>query len=132
MKLKPGAGVVMRDRNGKFLLQLRDNRKNIPDPNKWGLFGGGIKEGELPIDTVIREMKEELELKLKKEDLSLEYTYNHHKHYLFLYKKTIDPTKLKLHEGQAFGLFSRMQIIFMKGVALRTRLFFIFHNFNRN
>jgi 8-oxo-dGTP diphosphatase len=124
-----GVGVILQDINGKFLLQLRDNKKNIRYPNKWCIFGGGIEEGELPIDAAVREMKEELDLKLERSDLSLEYVFSRftYKDYLFLSKKRINPAKLKLHEGQAMKLFSRKQIIFMRRVILRERLWFIFH-----
>ena len=32
--------------NNKYLLQLRDNKKNILYPNHWALFGGRFKKNE--------------------------------------------------------------------------------------
>lgn len=68
------AGVVLNYKD-KFLLQLRDNKKNIPHPNKWGTFGGGIRKGEKPIHAIIRELKEELGLKLTLSELKFIYQF---------------------------------------------------------
>jgi len=127
-----GLSVILKSKNGKFLLQLRDDKKGIKAPNKWSLFGGGIEKGETPIKTAIREMKEELELKSKEKDLSLILLKKskNHKHYFFFLKTKINPKKLRLHEGQAMKLFSRNEIIGMKRVTLETRLFFIFNKLN--
>jgi len=52
-----------------MLFQLRDNNPKIKNRNCWSLFGGGINNGEQPIDAAIRELKEELGLTIKKEQL---------------------------------------------------------------
>ena len=46
--------------NGKYILQLRDNKPHIEDPNKWSLFGGEIEKEEEPADAIRREIFEEL------------------------------------------------------------------------
>jgi 8-oxo-dGTP diphosphatase len=127
-----GTSVILQSKDGKFLLQLRDNKKEIQSPNKWSFFGGGVEKGESPVKTAVREMNEELELKLKEKNLSLVSLKKSrtHKHYLFLSKTKINPSKLVLHEGQAMRLFSRKEIIFLKGVTLEVRLFFIFNKLN--
>ena len=43
-----------------FLLQLRDNKKNIPEMNKWGFFGGKKERNESIIKCINREILEEL------------------------------------------------------------------------
>ncbi|MHB8694528.1 MAG: NUDIX domain-containing protein [Solirubrobacteraceae bacterium] len=45
-------------------LQLRDDRPDIHNPNCWGLFGGALKEGETPEQTVVREIEEETTVRL--------------------------------------------------------------------
>ena len=50
--------VIFKDE--KFLLQLRDNKPNIPYPNTWAFFGGGVEEGEKHEEALKRELKEEL------------------------------------------------------------------------
>jgi ADP-ribose pyrophosphatase YjhB (NUDIX family) len=123
-----GISVVLKSK-GKFLLQLRDNKKWIKNPNKWSLFGGGIKNGESSKEAAIRERKEELELDLKERDLLLISKTKFRKvpHYNFLLKKDILISKLNLQEGQAMKLFSRKEIIWMKKVTFETKLFFLFH-----
>ena len=51
--------------NKKYLLQLRDNKKNIFFPGYWGLFGGRIDKNELQFKAVKREIKEETNLKVQ-------------------------------------------------------------------
>jgi 8-oxo-dGTP diphosphatase len=45
--------------NNKILLFLRDNKSRIPYPNHWQIPGGGIEEGETPLEAVKRELEEE-------------------------------------------------------------------------
>ena len=57
----------------KYFIQKRDNKKNIHFPNFWGLFGGKIKNNELKIDAIIREIKEETNLKINKPKKNLSF-----------------------------------------------------------
>lgn len=52
--------IVLTD--GRYLMQLRDDKPGIFYPNHWGLFGGGIEEGETPEAALYRELHEELNL----------------------------------------------------------------------
>jgi 8-oxo-dGTP diphosphatase len=47
-------------RDGKFLMQLRDNIPTILYPGYWALFGGHIEPGETPEIAVKREILEEI------------------------------------------------------------------------
>ena len=47
-------------RDGKFLMQLRDDVPGILYPGCWGLFGGHIETGETPEDALKRELLEEI------------------------------------------------------------------------
>lgn len=48
--------------NKKLLLILRDNKPNIPSPNKWGLPGGAIEKNEPILKAIKRELEEEISI----------------------------------------------------------------------
>jgi 8-oxo-dGTP diphosphatase len=50
--------IVARD--GRMLLQMRDDDPKITNPNAWGLFGGHLEPGERAQDALLRELNEEL------------------------------------------------------------------------
>ena len=47
-------------------MMLRDNKPGIMHPGVWGLIGGHAEKGEDPIDTLIREVREETGLEIDK------------------------------------------------------------------
>lgn len=55
----PGVAAVIRDGEGRLLLQLR------ADDGNWGLPAGGISPGEEPAKAVVREVWEETGLKVR-------------------------------------------------------------------
>lgn len=61
MKRKPGAKAIVVYKN-RLCLVLRDNNPKIANPNRWNTPGGGIDEGEMPREAMIRELKEEINL----------------------------------------------------------------------
>jgi 8-oxo-dGTP pyrophosphatase MutT (NUDIX family) len=58
------AGVILVDREGRVLLQLRDNDPAIMYPDHWGITGGAALPGESPEETARREVREETGLEL--------------------------------------------------------------------
>ena len=46
--------------SGNYVLQLRDDKPTIAAAGQWSLFGGKIKIGETPLQTIKREVYEEL------------------------------------------------------------------------
>ncbi len=54
--------LVLED--GRYIMQLRDDIASIWYPGHWGLFGGGVDDGEDEIAALRRELWEELELKV--------------------------------------------------------------------
>jgi 8-oxo-dGTP pyrophosphatase MutT (NUDIX family) len=50
----------------KYILQLRDNKPNICSAGQWSLFGGEIQNNQSPLQTIKREIFEELLIKPKK------------------------------------------------------------------
>jgi 8-oxo-dGTP pyrophosphatase MutT (NUDIX family) len=51
--------------DGRYVLQLRDDRPDIAAPGLWGLFGGLLHPGEEPEAGLARELNEELDIKVK-------------------------------------------------------------------
>ncbi|MEM1429404.1 MAG: NUDIX hydrolase [Pseudomonadota bacterium] len=49
---------------GQVLTLLRDNRADIPFPNRWDLPGGGREGAETPVECIMRETLEELSVPL--------------------------------------------------------------------
>ncbi|MBI1971031.1 NUDIX domain-containing protein [Candidatus Woesearchaeota archaeon] len=52
--------VVLLFAGNRVLFQLRDEKPWIIYPGHWGYFGGMIEDGEIPEETVYREIEEEL------------------------------------------------------------------------
>jgi len=110
MKIK--GSIIILEKDGKFLLQLRDNTKKIHNPNTWGLFGGHINEGENPLEAIIREIKEELGLKLKKELIKRVAEFINEEREIYVFRSLLekDLSEMKLNEGQDMRLFSYEEI----------------------
>ena len=68
------AVAIIRVNDGRYLLQLRDSKRNIFFPDHWGFFGGGIDSDEVPIAALIRELYEELGV-LFDEEISIVGTF---------------------------------------------------------
>lgn len=98
-----GAFLEVAGKPGTFLFQKRD--ANAPtNPNKIGLFGGGIEAGESVIAAVIRELKEELEIEVASDDAVGAYSNASvlpDEYICVTHFKNIDPDKAVLHEGEA-------------------------------
>lgn len=58
------AGVILVDREGRVLMQLRDADDKIPFPAHWGITGGAARRGETPEQAARREVQEETGLTL--------------------------------------------------------------------
>lgn len=100
----------------KYVLQLRDDKPNIPAPGLWSLFGGMKKANETPLAAIRREISEELSIEPSK------YQYLGFVDYYASFENDIirtwfflsDVTELwaihKLKEGRAASLFSFNEI----------------------
>ena len=58
--VKPEVALAVLERNGRWLLQLRDDQQTIIHPGHWGLFGGHLEQGEQASEAVRRELMEEI------------------------------------------------------------------------
>lgn len=99
-------GALLVDTNGKLITQQREDKPDITNPGMVSLFGGTSHEGESPIETLRRELQEELELEVNSSNLLLQ-TVKHENGTnvaCSIYIVTgVDAEKLKLHEGAGFA-----------------------------
>ena len=100
-------GALLVDTNGKLIAQQRDDKPGITNPGMVSLFGGTSHEDESPIETLRRELQEELELEVSSNNLLLQ-TIKHENGTnvaCSIYIVTgVDAEKLKLHEGAGFAV----------------------------
>ena len=99
-------GALLVDTNGKLIAQQRDDKPGITNPGMVSLFGGTSHEGESPIETLRRELQEELELEINSNNLLLQAVKHENGTNVAcsIYIVTgVDAEKLKLHEGAGFA-----------------------------
>ncbi|KEF40747.1 MAG: NUDIX hydrolase [Cyanobium sp. CACIAM 14] len=92
--------LAMLERDGRWLLQLRDDIEGIIHPGCWGLFGGHLDPGERPGQAICRELREEIGWEAE----GLPLWFEHHEarltvHY-FRAPLTVPLDDLQLNEGQ--------------------------------
>jgi ADP-ribose pyrophosphatase YjhB (NUDIX family) len=67
MELKVGVKILLKNKEGKYLL-VRRNLEKYPDiKGEWDIVGGRIEEGKTLFDNLKREVREETDLDLIKE-----------------------------------------------------------------
>ncbi len=119
--LRPGdaaAAVIVLD-DGRYLLQLRDDKPGIFFPGHWGLFGGGVEPGERPADALRRELREELDLDVDEPrpltrfefDLAPMGLPRIYREFFELRLPAAAARTLRLGEGQATGAFTREEAL---------------------
>ncbi|MFF1838831.1 NUDIX domain-containing protein [Streptomyces sp. NPDC058231] len=59
-----GAVVIIVNGRDDLLLHLRDDIQGIAWPGHWSLLGGSCEPGEIPAQTIVRELNEEVGLAL--------------------------------------------------------------------
>lgn len=110
MNKTKGAGIILLNSNNQVLLILRDNKLGIPFPDMWDIPGGHVEPGENPVDTIKREMMEEMNLELDKIEFFKKYERNNLTDCIFWSRMNLDVNKIKLNEGQKVQYFSRQEI----------------------
>ena len=115
------AGAIIFIKN-KYLLQLRENKKNIYFPGFWGVFGGLLEKNEGFEKGLEREVKEETNLNVKasKMILSNNFRFLDYKirYRMYFECKVLDKNKIILNEGKFFKFHSFKEIKKLKVVPL--------------
>ena len=117
--MKQIAAIILENDKGEFLLYLRDNKSDIPFPNHWDLIGGHVEEGETPEQTLVREVKEELDIDLKDYSFYKKYeclTGDAYENIKYIYSGIINLPieEVTLLEGVRPQYFSRAEIPYVK------------------
>ena len=103
--------LAMLHRDGRWLMQLRDEIPNIVAPGCWGLFGGHLDPGETPEQALRRELLEEISW----QPLAVELVMVHHIHrrtaHVFRSELSVPLEQLQLLEGQDLGLVSPEELL---------------------
>jgi 8-oxo-dGTP diphosphatase len=126
-RLQPGdaaAAIIVLD-DGRYLLQLRDDKPGIFFPAHWGLFGGAVEPGELPADALRRELKEELDLAVAAPRQLSRFAFDLmpmglpqiYREYFEVRLPAASMSSLRLGEGEAFEAFTRSQMLALPRVA---------------
>ena len=97
--LKKNAVAVIVNNDNKILLLKRAKIKEIWQPGKWALVGGGVEKGENPQQAVEREILEEIGLEIKKfvKTFSIQRNSDSIEH-VFACRYEGDPTEIELNE----------------------------------
>jgi 8-oxo-dGTP diphosphatase len=106
------AAIILVESDG-YLLQLRDARPDIWYPDHWGLFGGGTEPGEDPVQSLARELREELELELEHAEFFARIEFDlgglgldrYFRSYYVVQISRGVAGRLVLHEGAAMRVF---------------------------
>jgi 8-oxo-dGTP diphosphatase len=100
------AGIILH-REGRVLLQHRDDKPGITAPGAWAIFGGHLEPGEEPDNGARREVAEELGLCLEG-PLELVHQDEEAGRIRYFYAAFLDvpPAELDLREGQGMALLA--------------------------
>ena len=107
-----------------FLLQKRDDIKNIWYPSMLGLFGGKIENNENEFDALKREILEETNIILKKISFLCDFRIKNKKsfftRYIFFSKIKNLPNNFHVTEGKGYVLVKKDKLFSLKKTIIPT------------
>ncbi|MFT2707714.1 NUDIX hydrolase [Clavibacter zhangzhiyongii] len=111
-----GCQVVLVDRAGRILLQLRDDIPTIPFPGMWAIPGGMLEPGETPLACVVREVEEELGSRIPAAEVThlLTRTRSYGIEHTFAARLDVAAEEIRLTEGQRVAWFALDEAVAME------------------
>jgi ADP-ribose pyrophosphatase YjhB (NUDIX family) len=126
VKISDGAKIFIKNEQlNKYIFILRDDKDDIPYPSFWDLAGGRIEEKETPLETIDREVEEELDIDVYDiEHLTSRNVIHSIKgkryyikgHYFIGKTDKNDLSDIVLTEGQDVGFFTIEEILSRENV----------------
>jgi 8-oxo-dGTP pyrophosphatase MutT (NUDIX family) len=98
--------LAMLHRDGRWLMQLRDEIPTTVAPGCWGLFGGHLDPGETPEQALRRELLEEISWQPTVVELVMLHHIHRRTAHVFLSELSVPLEQLQLLEGQDMALVS--------------------------
>ena len=95
--------LAMLERDGCWLMQLRDDIPGIVAPGCWGLFGGHLDPGETAEQALQRELLEEISWQAELLHYAMEHRNPRRRAHVFCGQLTVPLAQLQLLEGQDRG-----------------------------
>lgn len=103
--------LAMLQREGRWLMQLRDDIPTIVAPGCWGLFGGHLDPGETPEQALRRELLEEISWHPQHLQLVLVHRLPRRTAHVFRGLLTVPLIQLELLEGQDMALVRAEELL---------------------
>ncbi|HSX33072.1 MAG TPA: NUDIX domain-containing protein [Candidatus Saccharimonadales bacterium] len=106
------ASVILTAPDGRYILQLRDDKPGIVDPGKLSLFASRLQDGETPNSAALRTLLEEASIGLSEDKLKFyaRFEKNPARHHgagashVFVATIPVDPAQITVHQGQGYRL----------------------------
>jgi 8-oxo-dGTP pyrophosphatase MutT (NUDIX family) len=119
------AAALLVTPEGRYLMQLRDNKPSIILPDHWALFGGTVDAGETAETAIRRELVEELEFRAHEvsffTELLIELPFapprTDRMSFFAVPVTAADMAAMRQHEGADRRLFSAEELAAMPRVA---------------
>lgn len=105
-----GTNIIFLNEQNAILLQLRDNKTNIPYPNMWAIPGGHRDTGEMPLECILREVKEELGIELHEATLFAAAERSYGREHTYWTRAHFSLEDITLSEGQGVQWFTYNEI----------------------